>query len=168
MHRNTYLVVIFLAILAALIVGVNIGKKLSPSTPLIVSTPTPVPTPQAIPYTNNFCGFSMEYPKTFTILENASGSAILNNPQNKAESITITCQKDIPRPPLTADKIESVSFPTTTGATVSAKLYHDASVKDGAPIDALIFRHPKNTMDIFIAGFGDTFNKAIQTITILP
>ena len=40
MHRNTFLLVLFLAILAALVVGVNIGKKLSPQETPIFTTPT--------------------------------------------------------------------------------------------------------------------------------
>jgi hypothetical protein len=170
MHRNTYLLVIVLSICAALLVGVNIGKSLQKQS---VSIPTSTPNLTATPtqsiiiqtYMDTYCGFSLSYPSNFTVLENASGSAILNNPADKTQSITLTCQKGIPRPALPADKIESFLIPTSS---ISATLYHDTSSKDGNPIDAVIFTHPKNKMDIFIAGYGDAFNAAIQTLQILP
>lgn len=170
MHRNTYLLVIVLAICAALLIGVNIGKRLQkqPSAPPPVQTPTPTPGTPIQTYMDTFCGFSLSYPASFTILENASGSAILNNAADKTQSITLTCQKAIPRPPLSADKIETLTIPIVNGASVSAKLYHDSSAKDGTPIDAVIFRHPTNGMDGFIAGYGNAFNAAIKTLQILP
>ncbi len=171
MHRNTYLLVIVLAICAALLVGVNIGKSLQKQT---VSVPIPSPTPTPTPditiktYTDTYCGFSFSYPSDFTVLENASGSAIFSNPTDKTQSITLTCQKAIPRPALTADKIEMFTIPATAGASVSAKLYHENSAENGTPIDAVIFRHPTNGMDTFVAGYGDAFNAAIKTLQILP
>lgn len=168
MHRNTYLLVIILAIFAALLIGVNIGKRLQkqPAIPTPASPaggPTQTITTQI--YVNTFCGFSLSYPASFTVLENASGSAILHNAADKTQSITLTCQKQIPGPALTAENIES--FPIPEGS-ISATLYHDSSPSDGTPIDALIFRHPANGMDSFIAGYGSAFDAAIKTIRILP
>lgn len=169
MHRNTYLLVIVLAVCAALLIGINIGKRLqkqpaSPSAPI----PTPTPTISTQIYMNTFCGFSLIYPASYTVLENASGSAILNNASDKTQSITLTCQKSIPRPALAADKVETLTIPATAGASVSAKLYHDSTARDGTPIDAVIFTHPTNGMDGFVAGYGDAFNAAIKTLQILP
>ncbi len=173
MHRNTYLLVIFLAVFAALVVGVNLGKRLSqpspaptqPSTPSVTLTPTPT---TAI-YSDETCGFSLVYSASLSILNNATGSALLVNEIDNDQSIAIACQEEIPRPPLTADKIETlVIYNEAKTASVSAKLYHDASPKDGTAIDELIFRHPKTGMDIFIAGFGKTFDDIITTIKLLP
>lgn len=171
MHRNTYLLVSILAIIAALLTGVNLGKRLNkpPSetpTPAVTTTPTPITATKT--YLNDYCGFSLSYPDTYTILEDASGSAILQYSKDTATFITMTCQNDIPRSPLPPDKIETLSIPTSTGASVSAKLYHDANNRDGSPIDAVIFTHPKNKMDVFIAGYGDAYNAAIKTIQITP
>jgi hypothetical protein len=164
MHRNTYLLVIVLAVFAALLIGVNIGKRLQKQ-PAAPSAPTPIPTISTKIYMNTYCGFSFAYPANYTVLENASGSAILNNAADKTQSITLTCQKEIPRPALSEDKIES--FPIPEGS-ISATLYHETSPKDGTPIDAVIFRHPTNGMDGFVAGYGDAFNAAIKTLQILP
>lgn len=167
MHRNTYLLVIVLAVFAALLIGVNIGKRLQKQP---FPTPTPAspaggPTPTIQTYTDTYCGFSLVYPAGYTVLENASGSAILNSTADKTQSITLTCQKSIPRPPLSGDKIESFAIPA---GSISATLYHDSSASDGTPIDALIFRHPTNGMDVFVAGYGDAFNAAIKTLQIIP
>ncbi len=172
MHRNTYLLVIFLSLFAALLVGVNIGKSLqkqpAEQSPLSGATPTSTPSITIQTYTDTYCGFSLSYPSNFTVLENASGSAIFNNTADTTQSMTITCQRAIPRPPIPADKIETITIPTTSGSSVSAKLYHDSSAKDGTPIDVVIFRHPTNGMDDFVAGYGDSFNAAVKTLQILP
>lgn len=167
MHRNTYLLVIFLAVFAALVVGVNLGKRLATPAPTPAPTPAESPSPSPISvsdiYTNKTCGFSFIYPSTLTLSEESTGSALLVHSTNKDESIVVACQPEIPRPPLTPDKIETVLI-----SSISANLYHDASAKDGTQIDELIFRNPKTNMDIFIAGFGETFNSVIATVKLLP
>ena len=169
MHRNTYLLVIVLAVCAALLIGVNIGKRMTKqTTPPSLPTPTSTPGVMAQTYMDTYCGFSLDYPASYSVLENASGSAILNNAVDKTQSITLTCQKAIPRPALAADKIETLTITTTSGASISAKLYHDSSAKDGTLIDEVIFRHPTNGMDGFVAGYGEAFNAAIKTLQILP
>src|SRR3989344_5575520 len=177
MHRNTYLLIASLAVVAALLIGINLGRKFAPTentsstipTPLTSPSPLAQPTIALVLYTNTFCGFSLEYPNTLTKFDNASGSAILTNTQNTGESIAIACQEEIPRPPLTAENIESMTlWNTTKTASVAARLYHDASQKDGAQLDALIFRHPKTGLDVFLAGFGPTFQQILQTVQLLP
>ena len=173
MHRNTYLFVTFLAIFAALVVGVNLGRRVS--TPQNESTKTnltPTPrvtlTPKLTTYINTTCGFTLQYPDTLTKME-STGSAILADTATGAQSIAIACQKDIPRPPLPATKIETISFTGGDGASsLSAKLYHDASPKDGTPVDILIFRNPKTNVDAYIAGYGDMYNQILATLTLLP
>lgn len=170
MHKNTYIVVSILAVLAALVVGVNVGKKISPTvpTPAPTITTAPSPTPKTQTFRDTACGFSVTYEDQYTLMENASGSAILTHASDQTKSIIMTCQKDIPRPALTPENIETFPIQTTDGASVSATLYHNQSAKDGTPVDALIFTHPTRTLDIFIAGYGDSFNKLIKTIEILP
>lgn len=169
MHRNTYLVITFLAVFAALVVGVNLGKRLS-----IAPSPTPSPTPAASPtpttevYTNEACGFSFTYPTTLSRAD-ATNSALLIHRTDQTQSIAVACQEEIPRPPIPADKIERRTiYNEAKTASISARLYHDASAKDGTPLDELIFRNPRTGMDIFIAGFGDTFNQIIETLKLLP
>jgi hypothetical protein len=170
MHRNTYLLVIILAVFAALVVGVNIGRQLTATRQALItpSSPTPIPTLAPLSYTNTVCGFSLLFPASLTMMGNTTASAILTNSRDTTQSVAIACQKDIPRPALNPSNIETVLIQNPGGTTISAHLYHDSSSKDGTTIDELIFRNPKNGFDIFIAGIGDTYKKIISTVQLLP
>jgi len=163
MHRNTYLLIICLAVFAALVIGVNLGKRLATPAPTTTPKASITPSPTGNTYTNEECGFTLSYPAILSLTGNATQSALLVHSTNKDESIAIACQEEIPRPPLTADNIESFMI-----SSISATLYHDASAKDGTQIDELIFTHPTTGMDIFIAGFGKTFDSVIATVKLLP
>lgn len=177
MHRNTFLLVLFLGIFAALVVGVNIGRGLTPSkTQQTQVSPTVNPSPSVSPpsaaatrrYTNAVCEFSLDYPNGIDLLEGATGSAMLLDRRTNT-SIVMTCEKTIPRPPLPTAFIESrIINNDSKTASIAAKLYHDRSPKDGTQQDALIYRNTKINKDVFIAGFGVEFNKIISTLTLVP
>lgn len=165
MHKNTYLLVSILAVVAALVIGVNIGRQgaTSPS-----PTPTPIVSPsqeeviisKTKPYRNEFCKVAFDYPGNFALLENASGSAAFTGPAAR-DGILLTCQKEIPRPAITQENVEELRI-----GSVAAKLYHTQSEKDGTPIDSLIFRHPATRLDVFLAGSGEIFQNLLKTLTI--
>lgn len=166
MPKNTFVVVVVLAILAALVVGVNLGKRVTDTNNAntLTATLSPTPTTQVNLYTyaNRNCGISITYPEYFSVLENPLEGAILSNTKNSKDAIIVTCQKDIPRIPLSAEKIEQVKI-----GTISAQLYHDASQNDGTPIDKLIFTNPGINKDVYIAGYGSDFNTVLQSLQIL-
>jgi len=168
MHRNTYLLVTLLAVFAALLVGVNVGKKLGVQPGAVLPTPTasvnpPVsPTPKLALYSDPYCGISLNYPDSFTKLASATGGAMLVDTVNTKNSIAVACQEDIPRPALPAENIETVRI-----GTISGMLYHDTSPKDGTPIDSLIFTHPKTGLDVFLAGYGTIFTQILTTLNLL-
>jgi len=174
MHRNTYILVSGLAVLAALVVGVNVGKKLSPAAPQSSAKITPSPVLTATPtsseqlFTDTACGFSLQYGSTFTLIDSGTGSAVLNSQNSQSQSIVMTCQKNILLPSVAPDTIQSLFLPTTAGASVSAKLYISQTNQDGTPINALLFTHPTNKLDVFIAGYGDAYNALLKTIRIIP
>ena len=175
MYRNTYLLVIVLAIIATLVVGINIGKRstitaVPDNTSQLTALSLPPQAPESTTnlYTDTICGFSVEYPKAYKVMEDASGSAVLNNAANSDKPIALTCESTIPNPRLTPDKIEPFTVTSPTGATIAAKLYHNTSDKDGTKLDAVIFRNSGKNMDVFIAGYGDVFNALIKTIKLLP
>lgn len=156
MHRNTYLLVSVLAVIAALVIGINIGRQVAtPPSP----TPTPIVTPpqeeviisKTKPYRNEFCKVAFDYPDNFALLENASGSAAFSGPAAD-EGILLTCQKDIPRPEIAQENVEEIRI-----GTVAAKLYNNQS---------LIFRHPGTKLDVFLAGSGEIFQNLLKTLTI--
>ena len=174
MPKSTLAFLIFLAVLASLLFGINIGKKLGVSQYLaqLVPTISPVPTtsvqkPTATPkisvYTDKYCGFSLSYPKNFIEQKSEStGSAIIANSDYPDESIITACQEEIPKPPLTPEKIEDI---TIDG--VKTLLYHDASSKDGSPRDEVIIKHPTLNHEIIIAGFGPAFNEAVSSFKFI-
>jgi hypothetical protein len=176
MHRNTFLLVLGLSIFAALVVGVNVGKKMAGSptgTSQGSPTPTTTPTlsaqaPKNLVYISSICGYSLTHPESLTLVEDATGSAMLLNANDKT-TILMTCQKDIPRPPIPTSFIETriLNNPSKT-ASISAKLYHDHSEKDGTPLDALIYHNTTIGKDVFIAGFGEDFNTVLSTLTLIP
>ncbi len=178
MHRNTYVVILFLAAFAALVVGVNVGKRLNQSAPQAPTaaststTPTPskaAPTEKIAILESEACGVSLVYPTTLTLMEGASGSALLMDEKEATRSVAIACQADIPRPPLVPERIETMMIRSTSGtASVSAKLYHNVSPKDGTLLDELIFTQPRTGKDVYVAGYGDVFDAIIKTVKLLP
>ena len=172
MHRNTYVVVSILAVLAALVVGVNVGRKITPLQ--VPETPSPTPSlvvslsPAIQTFVNSSCGFTITYSDPYTLMDSASGSAVLNYPNDPTKSIVMACQKSIPRPAIAAENIETVFLPSKSGASVSASLYRNQSSKDGQPVDALVFTHPTKKTDVFFAGYGEAFNALIRTIIVTP
>jgi len=161
MHKNTFLLVTFLSIIAALLVGFNLGKQYNPQTeepiPKTIS-PTSVPIQQLV-YTNARCGISLLYPSTATLTETSSQSAqfVFTN----ESPIVVVCDKEIPGVAIAEENIEKLTI-----ASVSATLYHTATPKDGTPIDIVLFKHPKTSMTVFLSGLGSTFTSLLQSITL--
>src|SRR3989338_1170829 len=160
MAKGTILFLFLLAIIATLLFGINIGKKINlnqppsvPSPTLTSIKPTLIPTiPVAsnsattvgntTTYINNNCGYQISYPAAWTRLESDPRSVALENPATSSGKLAIVCQEEIPRVPLPEEKIEDIKL-----GTISAKLYHDSSQKDGTPIDKVIATIPGKNLD---------------------
>lgn len=155
MHRNTYLLVSTLAVIAALVVGVNIGRQFGESqvsvTPSITPTPTLLTTATRS-YKNAYCKIAFDYPGALTVLENASGSAAFTGADG-GDGMLLMCQKDIPRPEGEGEDVRIGS--------VAATLYHDS-------VDTLIFRHPGTKLDVLLAGSADMIRSLLSTFRLLP
>lgn len=164
MPRNTLLVVIVLGLAVVVIAGAQLTK---PQTGPVKNQPNANRDSTASQtnketYTDVACGIELEHPPSLTYLEGPTGSVVFTNKDSRTNAIIVTCQKDIPRPAIAEDKTEKL-----TSGSVSATLYHDASAKDGTPIDKLIFTNPVNGLDIFISGYGDDFQQLIGNIKLL-
>ena len=169
MPKNTLLFVSFLAVIAALLVGIQIGRSMTPQPVAVAPSPTPkiAVTPTIFLVNGASCGVSFQYPSSMTAMEGSGSGVILANIAKPEESIVIVCQDEIPRVALPDNKIETKKILSATGtASVSAKLYHDASQKDGTPMDKLIFTHPKTNQDVFIGGFGTLYTQLLDTLTL--
>ncbi len=164
MPKNTFILVTLLAVIAALLVGFNLGKKFTTSsqvvpTPSIVVSPTPKPV-QMTHYTNAYCKVSLSYPSTMTVTEVATGSAKF---VSSTDAVILACQKDIPGIAIPKENIETITI-----GSISATLYHTTTPNDGTPIDVLMFLHPKTNMDILVSGMGSAFTTIIRSLSLTP
>jgi hypothetical protein len=161
-----------LAVFAALVAGVNIGKKFYPAPPdknsqtIQKITPSPSapkasPTPAFQLFTDSTCGVSFIYPANLSEIEIPTGGIMLTRVSNPSETVYYNCSKAIAKPDLAVNNIVNI-----TVGTVSAKLYQDYTPAEGKPMNKLIFRHPGNKMEIQIGGLGDNFNIATTSVNI--
>lgn len=176
--RNTFILISVLAVSAALLLGINIGRKFgtgqtAPLPSAVNYQPidltqggklsSPIPSSSGSPLNvktkSLSCGISFISPANFSLTEASMAAQLTNN--NTQESIRLVCTSEIPRPPLTPDKIEDI-----TVAGIKTKLYHDASAKDGTPVDVVIFKHPQNNLDVGLFGFGDNFKEFLNTVNL--
>jgi len=170
MHRNTFLLVTVLAIIASLLVGFNVGKKYTePNTEVLVLTPTasnaasPTAKPTPLPltqYTNRYCRISLSYPASMTVTEPATGSAKFAGGD---DTVILVCQHDIPGIAVEYKNMETITIGSTSGT-----LYHTATPKDGTAIDVLKITHPKTGMDVLVSGIGMAFDAMIASLTLNP
>ena len=170
MAKTTSILIIVLAILAALITGIQIGRKVGKTNPIaqlpspaqisILSTPISSPL-SLLNYSSSDCGVTFSYSPTYQLQE-ASDSAILTNSQT-GDEITLICGTEFPTPPLPPEKIEEATI-----AGQLATIYHDASAKDGSPLDVVVLTHPQRLLQIALFGFGQSFQQLLNTLTILP
>jgi len=164
MHPNTSRLMIGLALVAMFLFGLNIGRFIPRATPNFIQ-PSPVPTlntsTENRSYTINDCGVSFTYQSNQTLTE-ASMAATLAT-EGISNKIAVACAPEIPRPPLPPEKTEDVEV-----AGIKTKLYHDASAKDGTPIDAIVIDHPKNPkLDVGFFGYGEEFKKLLMTVQFI-
>lgn len=166
MQKNTLLFASFLAVIASLLIGFNIGRNMTSSqTPVPTPTAAITPTPTLTYFMGSACGVSFQYPNILTPMESSGSGVILTNMATPNESIVVVCQSDIPRVSLSPDLTDTMTIRAASGtSTISAVLYHDASAKDGSKVDKLIFTHPKTNLDVYIAGFGATFDQLISSL----
>ncbi|MDO8452050.1 MAG: hypothetical protein Q7S76_04245 [bacterium] len=167
MPRNTFIFIVLLSVFAAMTAVVNFAPRFTQSAPLLEPqdlSPTPSSTiPTLLSYENTACGISFRYPNTLTALGDTPRNAVFTNQHGEADTIMLTCQEEIPRPPLEENRTETVAI-----GSISATLYHDGSGRDETPIDKLIFFHPQKNLDVLIAGLGPSFQNMLETLAILP
>ncbi|MEK7166617.1 MAG: hypothetical protein AAB874_07450 [Patescibacteria group bacterium] len=159
MKRNTNLLIIFLGVLATFLFGVRVNTWLNGDRSISQASPTPSAQPLTKSYTNKYCGISFDYSVDY-LLNEATESARLVHTRS-GDMISTTCSKELPKPPLPANKIETASV-----SGQKATLYHDASSKDGTPIDVVMFKHPKKGLEIAILGFGEEYKRIVESLKL--
>ncbi|OGG15515.1 hypothetical protein A3D77_06745 [Candidatus Gottesmanbacteria bacterium RIFCSPHIGHO2_02_FULL_39_11] len=108
-------------------------------------------------YTDSQCGFSLSYRGSYLNSKSANGQAtILTDPKNTNASIAVTCLDKVPRPPVSSDKIESI---TLSGEP--ATLYHDTER------EIVIVKNPNTQKEILLAGTNPLFSTILKTFELL-
>lgn len=170
MHKNTYLLATVLAIITALVIGVNIGKKIpNQSQPtnneqpdLVSLTPSPtIPTSILKNYENSECGFSFSYPDNLTRLDSTMSNAVFADLKQPGDTIIVLCQETIPEP---AAKAQAMTITYDKGASISAMRYEESD--NEKVIESILFNHPDNGMAILITGQGETFEQILRTLNV--
>lgn len=175
MAKGTVIFLGILALIAVLLFGINLGKKIGnpnlsqnpgvmPSVQPTEMLPSPtvfIPSPteqvsysgQAITtFSDNTCGYSFSYPGSFIRQKTANERSVVYLDQSHPQvSIAATCAPALPRPSLGPDRQENVTL-----GGVSGILYHDVDPR-GIPREEIIVKHPVNGMEIIIAGSGEIF-----------
>lgn len=158
MHRNTTFLLVALALVAALLLGIKVNIWMTGG-PRQILLPSPIPSPLSLKtYTSQPCGITFEYPTEFTLQE-STGAARLTSSK---ETVDVACASTLPKPPLPKEKIETI-----TVASISATIFHDASTKDKAPRDVVIFTHPKKRQEVALFGYGEVFQKILSSLKLL-
>jgi hypothetical protein len=165
MYKNTALLIAFLAVIAGILVGYRMGVKTRPTEIAVESilypSASPIPTPTSasvINYTSPDCRINLSYSSDFDISE-ASSSAVFINKSNETDTIRLICGIEFPKPPLAKDRINEA----TVGGQL-ATVYHDASAKDGTPLDVYVMIHPLHQFEIALFGYGAHFEAVLQTL----
>jgi len=169
--KTTAILIIILAIIAALVTGIQIGRKVG-SGSLFTSSPTPdltsqAPSPSVIAsasaqlqtFTHKECGVQFQYDPAYQVSQSSNSAILVNG--TTGDQVSLACAAEIPLPPLPPEKIDEA-----TVAGQAATIYHDASAKDGTPIDVVIFDHPVKGLKVALLGFGEVFQQTLTSIKI--
>jgi hypothetical protein len=173
MHRNTAVVIIFLAIFAAIVVGVNlahVGQNQSPPDTLSENSPTPqissIPTSTpvtALSFDMVTCGISLSYPATFTKVVLENGATTFLDPVSPIDATTIDCKNSLPKQ-FAKDSTQA----TVMIGSVSATIYTPPQPATGSAQEKtkLYFRSPNVKKDVVISGSGNTLTEILLSLTI--
>jgi hypothetical protein len=138
----------------------------------VVSAPTPsitvAPTPVSIlPYTSASCGVSLLYPSNLTPVESTTSGTAFVDTIHPNQSVVLDCKPTIPPFAVTPDNVESVTVHSAGGtATISGKIYHTTAAQDGSHVDKLVVLNAKKGVDVYLGGYGATYQQIIQSLKL--
>ncbi len=167
MAKGTIIVLSVLAVIAVLLFGINLGKKLNSVSntpqPTITQTTQPTVTTEqkattdtnaTSTFTDETCGYTFSYPGSYIRQKTSNQKSVIYvDASNPKISIAASCAPTLPRPAVEEEGQEMVTLDGVNGI-----LYHD---KDpyGNPRDDIFVKHPTNGMEIVITGYGETFDQ---------
>lgn len=158
------LVIIGLAILAAMVVGVNIGARNSPpvsNTPISPPPESPTPTPLLLSYSNPLCKVNFIYPDSYNKVDlDNNGGAVFAHKDSASGSLTFLCQKDLPKPK-ELDNAETIKF-----GSVSALILIPDATNSAQANGRLFLTHPVSKLIISISGTKEIFETVVDSLVI--
>ncbi len=163
MHRNTFFFILFLAVFAAIVAGINITRYVSPQTTTeptqTASQITPALTPQKQTQwvTKETCDISFSHPAIFQSIDIGTGGITLVNTNNENEFLIILCQNTPP-----VNKNMNATEKKQIG-TVSAQLYAEQQENQRK---TLVFQHPSSKKYLYISGTIESFDEVLMSIQI--
>lgn len=193
MPGKTLILLFSLSLIATLLIGVNIGKRLGVSQylsqyqppPTILPTITLSLTPTFIfpsptislmqevkgtqvksgtsTYTDENCGFIISYLGSYLQSKSVNGQTTIITDPNNPGATVVTTCQQ----EIPAPPLPPDKIENITLDGVSARLYHDASSQDGSPRDEVIVKHPTLNHEIIIAGYGPTFSSIISSFKFI-
>lgn len=196
MAKGTIIFLFILALVATLLFGINLGKKLgnnqlqtvnypaSPAgrqQPTPSLSPTPSPTLIILPAKSASPSAVMKKNSATTTYTDTtcgfsftySGSYIKQKSTN--QQATILTDPNDPTSTIAATCAATIPRPPVSSDKieaitldkVAATLYHDQDAKDGSPRDEVIVKHPKTGLEIILAGFGANFQQALTSFKFI-
>ncbi len=191
MAKGVIILLFILGIIASLLVGINIGKKIDPSEssipqPTINIQPSPTnyqqPTINLIPTleasasatlsatpVKKTTGTSTFTDRTCGVSFSYPGSFMKQTSVNNQS--TIFTDPDNPDTAIAVACASTIPRPPVTSdkieavtiAKTAATLYHDKN-PEGLPRDEVIVKNPYNDMEVIIAGFGPTYQTILKNL----
>lgn len=161
MHKNTLLITIFLAILAAAVVAVNVsrfGQQTQDIARPAEESVTPSQEPQLVTYTSEICGVAFKYPDMMQKLETpARDAVVLTNASSSEETILFTCASSaVEDPALIADENEPVQI-----GSVSGMIYRTEDSSE----HVLVVYHPQTEQGMYFASRSSLLDTVMQTLS---
>ena len=167
MPRNTFILVSILAVIAALIVGVNAGRFITGDSQSKNADKTPEPSVSIPPvikyifYKNTVCGISFSVPEDYRTLESTGGSTLFIKKEDPSQSVTLICQNSLPPMAEASGSASRIMI-----GSVSAMLSSVISEK-GVSVRSLDIIHPKTDLNIRISGPRSIFEEILKSVTLL-
>lgn len=164
MARNTFLLIVSLGIIAAIVVGINIGRiTLSPQTNVEI-TPTesllPTPTPKLLIYDATTCPLRFQYSDIYTKVDLDTGGSTFINLEDTSDKLTLICQKNLEQPKEFEDALEY-----NIGSS-SARLIQPVATTSGQTTGRLYINDTKTGMGIIISGSTPIFNQLLNSLQL--
>lgn len=164
MARNTFFLIVVLGIIAAIVVGINIGRTNTPpqneQEGTLIDTPNATPTPNLVTYNATTCPVRFQYNDTYTEVDLDSGGSTFINLEDTKDKLTLICQKDLDQPKEFDDALAY-----SIGSS-SARLIQPIASTSGQTVGRLYIKDEGSGMGIIVSGSRGIFNQFLDSLQL--